>query len=311
MLNKAPIRSYQSYVHILITLATGTRGLRISSSLTSPAALEEPAKPLFITKEETSMPEALAREYSFSKGKVKERKKKTRSIKELGIENELVLSVHQTARVLHTSEARVRDLIRSGMLDGKEAEEAGDYIVNEGKRLENLSMKLLNMLMIKKEPLEFLLCSPAVLIRRLEENTAPIYKKRGIALETRVQPGECLIEPDLVYCLLKNLVENAANAMPDSGGKIIITQKMIKNGCRIFVKDNGCGIPENSMKHLTDPFYRVDRSRSRQAGGTGLGLSLCREIADIHGGYIRFRSMAEKGTVVMVALKGVRNEEPS
>ena len=65
------------------------------------------------------------------------------------------------------------------------------------------------------------------------------------------------------------------------------------------------------MKHLTDPFYRVDRSRSRQAGGTGLGLSLCREIADIHGGYIRFRSMAEKGTVVMVALKGVRNEEPS
>ena len=96
-----------------------------------------------------------------------------------------------------------------------------------------------------------------------------------------------------------------------SGGKIIITQKMIKNGCRIFVKDNGCGIPENSMKHLTDPFYRVDRSRSRQAGGTGLGLSLCREIADIHGGYIRFRSMAEKGTVVMVALKGVRNEEPS
>ena len=126
-----------------------------------------------------------------------------------------------------------------------------------------------------------------------------------------VQPGECLIEPDLVYCLLKNLVENAANAMPGSGGKIIITQKMIKNGCRIFVKDNGCGIPENSMKHLTDPFYRVDRSRSRQAGGTGLGLSLCREIADIHGGYIRFRSMAEKGTVVMVALKGVRNEEPS
>ena len=65
------------------------------------------------------------------------------------------------------------------------------------------------------------------------------------------------------------------------------------------------------MKHLTDPFYRVDRSRSRQAGGTGLGLSLCREIADIHGGYIRFRSMAENGTVVMVALKGVRNEEPS
>ena len=201
------------------------------------------------------------------------------------------------------------DLIRSGMLDGKEAAEAGNYIVNEGKRLENLSMKLLNMLMIKNEPSAFLLFSPAVLIRRLQENTALIYKKRGITLETRVETGECFMEPDLVYCLLRNLIENAANAMPDSGGNIIITQKMLKDGCRIFVRDNGCGIPESSLNHLMDAFYRVDRSRSRQAGGTGLGLSLCREIADAHGGYIRFRSKPETGTVVMVVLKGGRNEE--
>lgn len=203
------------------------------------------------------------------------------------------------------------DLIRGGMLDGKEAAEAGNYIVNEGKRLENLSMKLLDMLMVKNEPSAFLLFSPAVLIRRLQENTALIYKKRGITLETRVEAGECFMEPDLVYCLLRNLIENAANAIPDSGGNIIITQKMLKDGCRIFVRDNGCGIPESSLNHLMDAFCRVDRSRSRQAGGTGLGLSLCREIADAHGGYIRFRSKPEKGTVVMVVLKGGRNEESS
>ena len=80
-------------------------------------------------------------------------------------------------------------------------------------------------------------------------------------------------------------------------------------GCCIFVRDNGRGIPEESLGHLTEAFYRVDKSRSRQAGGTGLGLSLCREIAEAHGGYIRFKSKMDRGTVVMAVLKGGRNEE--
>lgn len=201
------------------------------------------------------------------------------------------------------------DMIRAGMLDRKEEAEAADYIVNEGKRLEKLSMKLLDMLLIRNGTPSFILSSPGALIRELEENLAPIYKEKKIILTGTVESGECFMEPDLVYSLLLNLIENAAKAMPATGGNIRVTQKMRPDGCCIFVRDNGKGIPEESMDHLTEAFYRVDRSRSRQAGGTGLGLSLCREIAEAHGGHMRFKSKINKGTVVMVVLKGGRNEE--
>lgn len=201
------------------------------------------------------------------------------------------------------------DMIRAGMLDEKEQAEAADYIVNEGKRLENLSMKLLKLLMVKNEAPSFVLSSPSALIRKLEDNMAPIYREKKIMLTSRVESGACFMEPDLVYSLLLNLIENAANAMPDTGGCICVVQKMLPDGCRIFVRDNGKGIPESSLAHLTEAFYRADRSRSRQAGGTGLGLSLCREIAAAHGGYIRFKSKEGKGTVAMAVLKGGRNEE--
>lgn len=120
MLNKTPIRSYQAYVLILLTQGNFIRdkGVTYFLLIDQSGGAGRTRKTAIHNREETNMPEALAREYSFSKGKVKERKKKTRSIKDLGIENELVLSVHQTARVLHTSEARVRDLIRSGILKG-------------------------------------------------------------------------------------------------------------------------------------------------------------------------------------------------
>lgn len=136
------------------------------------------------------------------------------------------------------------------------------------------------------------------------------YGERGIALDVRTEQGELLLEPDLVYCLLRNLVENAANAMPDTGGDIRITERIRDGKCFVFVRDNGRGIPEDSLAHLTEAFYRVDRSRSRRAGGAGLGLSLCREIAEAHGGCIRFKSRLGKGTVVMAVLKGERNEQP-
>ena len=201
------------------------------------------------------------------------------------------------------------DMIRAGMLDRNEEAEAADYIVNEGKRLENLSMKLLDMILVRNGALTFILSSPAMLIRKLEENLSPIYREKKILLTSRVESGECFIEPDLVYSLLLNLIENAAKGMPADGGEIRVTQKMRPDGCCIFVRDNGKGIPEESLAHLTEAFYRVDRSRSRQEGGTGLGLSLCREIAEVHGGYMRFKSKLNTGTVVMVVLKGGRNEE--
>ena len=201
------------------------------------------------------------------------------------------------------------DLIRGGTLGAEEQAEAADYIVNEGKRLENLSMKLLNIMTVKYDRSAFVMASPAVIVQSAAERMTPLYRERNISLQYRTEEGECVLEPDLVCSLVLNLMDNAAKALPENGGCISVIQEMRLEGCRIFVRDNGRGIPEESIRHLTEAFYRVDRSRSRRAGGVGLGLALCREIADAHGGYLRFKSRLGTGTVVMAVLKGGRSEE--
>ena len=70
--------------------------------------------------------------------------------------------------------------------------------------------------------------------------------------------------------------------------------------------DTGCGIPPSAVQHLTEAFYRVDKSRSRAQGGAGLGLTLCARIAALHGGTLQFESEPDKGTRVIAELKGGR-----
>lgn len=198
------------------------------------------------------------------------------------------------------------DLIRGGTLSEREQAEAADYIVSEGKRLENLSMKLLKLLEVKKEEAAFGRTAPSVLLERAAEYLRPVCLEKGITLTVQTEAGECRMDADLVSSLVLNLLDNAVKSMTGEGGEIRLRQQMTPDGCRIFVADNGRGIPPEALPHLTEPFYRADKSRSRRAGGAGLGLSLCREIAEIHGGYLRFRSREGTGTAVMAVLKGGR-----
>lgn len=196
------------------------------------------------------------------------------------------------------------DLIRGQTLNPDEQTEAANYIVNEGKRLENLSQKLLNLLVLKHTDLLLFPVRPATLIEGLAAHLGPIYLHQGIILTCDCEDGACLLEPDLVKSLLVNLWDNARKAMEGPGGSIAVRSEMLSGGCRITVRDSGRGIPPAALEHLTDAFYRVDKSRARAQGGVGLGLSLCREIAGLHNGSIRFESRAGEGTTVIVELKG-------
>ena len=195
------------------------------------------------------------------------------------------------------------ELIRSQTLTESEQMDAANYIFSEGKRLESLSLKLLDILVVKKKDVEFSAARPAQLIGGMVQHLERVYAEQGIILRCKCQDGYCLLEPELVKSLLANLLDNARKAM-DRGGNIYVLSQMTEQGCLIKVADNGRGIPEEELSRITEAFYRVDKSRSRAQGGVGLGLALCSEIVRLHNGSMQFESRLGNGTCVTVELNG-------
>ena len=198
------------------------------------------------------------------------------------------------------------DLLRSHDLTQQEQSEAAEYIFSEAKRLERMSLTLLDLFVTGKESVPLKPCEPGAMVEEYIRNLAPVYAQQGIELSCQVQAGSCLLEPDLFITLTANLIDNARKALPKSRGRILVTLDMTEQGCRLMVQDNGRGIPQDSLKHLTEAFYRVDKSRSRAQGGSGLGLALCENIVKLHRGELRFQSKPGQGTDVVAEFRGGR-----
>lgn len=194
------------------------------------------------------------------------------------------------------------DLLRGQTLSEEEQIDAANYIFSEGKRLQALSMKMLDLLVLKNQTPHLVCTEMSSLLRSLVEHLQPVYGQFNIDLQARCAAGKCMVEPDLFRSLMVNLLDNARKAM-ENGGNIFILSDSIDGNYRVRVVDNGCGIPEEALAHLTEAFYRVDKSRSRKQGGVGLGLSLCRRIIDLHDGSLQFESRQGGGTCVSVFLK--------
>ena len=107
-------------------------------------------------------------------------------------------------------------------------------------------------------------------------------------------------QEDLIRILLLNLCSNALGACSPDVGIIRLEAKTDLQGTIISVIDNGCGIPSESLSRITEPFYRVDKSRSREFGGAGLGLCLCSQIAQVHGAKMTAKSSLATGTTVEI-----------
>lgn len=105
----------------------------------------------------------------------------------------------------------------------------------------------------------------------------------------------------LIYRLLFNLTENAVK-YNRPGGSVRVSIAQGRQKFLIRVSDTGWGIPEEFQRSIFQPFFRVDKSRSREYGGVGLGLSLVWEIADLHGGTVWVEESSEEGTTIAVEL---------
>ena len=195
------------------------------------------------------------------------------------------------------------DLLRSQELSREEQQEAANYIFSEGKRLESLSLKLLDLIVMKREDFVLVPTHPAEVVRYAATLLQPALEKQHILLYTRCGKGVALLEPILVQSMVVNLIDNARKAI-NGEGKILLEAWTETDSCVFRVTDNGRGIPPEALSRITEAFYRVDKSRSRAQGGVGLGLALCRDIAELHHGTIRFESILGKGTRVTATLKG-------
>jgi len=148
----------------------------------------------------------------------------------------------------------------------------------------------------------------APMIEEIFTDLAPLSDKRGVTL-TAEGDGIMTGSDALIYRLIFNLTENAVKYnRPGGSVRVSVTQEPEKLLLR--VSDTGCGIPEEHQRSIFQPFFRVDKSRSREYGGAGLGLALVWEIAELHGGFVWVEESSEKGTTIAVGLPTQQSTKP-
>ena len=140
----------------------------------------------------------------------------------------------------------------------------------------------------------------APMIEEIFTDLASLAEKKEISL---VYDGDGVMTGSdaLIYRLLFNLTENAVK-YNHPGGRVRISVTQEPEKLLIRVSDTGCGIPGEYQRSIFQPFFRVDKSRSREFGGAGLGLSLVWEIANLHGGRVWVAESSEGGTTIAVEL---------
>lgn len=174
------------------------------------------------------------------------------------------------------------------------------------ERLSQMTKTLLEMSNLQQvERNESIQLAP--MVEEIFTDLTPLAEKSGITLEL-AGDGVMTGSDALIYRMIFNLTENAIKYnRPDGSVQVCITQEPEK--LLILVSDTGRGIPEEYQQSIFQPFFRVDKSRSRTFGGAGLGLALVWEIAALHGGSVRVAESSDSGTTIAAELPRSGNHE--
>ena len=179
--------------------------------------------------------------------------------------------------------------------------ETADFLCllrEQTERMSQMTKTLLEMSELRTVP-----CTDQIEIAPMVEeifaDLSPLADKNGISLEFDGS-GILTGSDTLIYRMLFNLTENAIRYNRPNGTVRVKSSKEEKH-LVIRISDTGYGIPEQYRESIFQPFFRVDKSRSREYGGVGLGLSLVWEIAALHGGDVRVEDSSDSGTTIAVA----------
>ena len=218
---------------------------------------------------------------------------------------------HELKTPLSSMKILIESLLYQDGVDEKIYKEFLTDINSEIDRLNDIITGLLTLAKTDSET-EALVIDKILLSELVHKSVSalkPIAREKGIRLEYHVL-SEMEIECDAIKVMqaVVNLVENAIK-YTDKGGYVRVTLQRQGQMAAIVVKDNGCGISEDALEQLFERFYRVDKARARDTGGSGLGLHIARKIALLHGGNIDVSSQEGKGSIFTLYLPLKRTGE--
>ena len=194
-----------------------------------------------------------------------------------------------------TSVIGYADMLYQRNLPREEVKIAARYILDEGTRLESLSLKLMDLFVLDKQDFLMEKMSVREMFQNMAQGIEPICKKHGVTLHIDIGEGCIGADYDLFKTMILNLADNAIKA---DCKDLWVIGKQNNNCYQIKIKDNGKGIPSEEIGRITEAFYMVDKSRSRKQHGAGLGMALVSKIVEIHKAKMKIESDRKSGTVV-------------
>ncbi|OMF20405.1 HAMP domain-containing sensor histidine kinase [Paenibacillus sp. FSL H8-0259] len=208
-----------------------------------------------------------------------------------------------------TSMQGFAELLSSANIGQEDQVKAGHYILTETVRLKNLAFKLLDLSVLRHQPLVQAEVDVAALFQEVAQTELQKAAEHGLLLQMDSSIPAVWGDADLLASFLVNLIENAIPA--SQPGSIIRLLAFEQNGEGVLeVQDSGAGMTEEQSKRAFEPFYRADPARSRTYGNAGLGLSLCRQIAEAHEARVELHSVLGQGTSIRIFLQ-LHNNCPS
>lgn len=172
---------------------------------------------------------------------------------------------------------------------------AAKYILSESERLQKIAEILLDSAYIRGNPPQMSSVDICRIISEMAERLEAKATACGVTLTYHGQSLSVCGNETLLSMLFYNLTDNAIKACCDGG-----TVQLQWDEHRILIQDNGKGMTPEQLLHITEPFYRTDKSRSRAEGGAGLGLALCQQIIHIHNWQMQFESQIGAGTKITI-----------
>lgn len=202
------------------------------------------------------------------------------------------------------------DMLRSRKLDQETVFSAANYIFTEGKRLEGMSFKLLELLVTKQHSIVPKRVDAEYFFEEVRGALQPLMEKEKVELIVDAEEGFLMADMDLLKSVIFNLADNARKATEGrEAAQVKIRGEVHGEQYQIRVADNGRGIPKEELDKITEAFYMVDKSRAREQGGAGLGLALCKQIMEVHEGTMEIESQEGRGTTFVLTLKGGADHE--